>query len=848
MPRPDRKRHAIRPQFDELESRALPSSTSLWVIQGDQNPTDPNDTIVIERSPTVTGVIRAVVNGEVVSTHLRSTLSEIRILAGAGDDSISVNIDNAANKFLVRVLGGDGNDTLRGTNGNDYLFAGAGDDVVDGGGGRDRLRGGSGNDTLRGGAGRDQLDGGTGDNTFVGREDSDTIIQPGDSASFVKENANPLHTVSSVGQLNDWIVNSAVSDWSSWFGEQGGPVAFPPAAPPPAGGGGGDGAAGGGATPGAAGDPVSGTNTQEEGVDEADILKTDGNYLYTISGNELLIVDARVPDQLAIVGRVTVPEGAQAIYLMGDRVVVLSQTYWYAMPQDWPLGAAPPGAAGGGVGILPGEGGGIACPIWWGAYQPQVAITTVDVSDRTAPTIVHETTVDGSLIDSRAVDGHIYTVIQNTLMPPPPILIDDPKGSVYESEDAYREQLQAALPDILPGFTTTDFNPDGSIAGEGDGSLVDGADVYVPTTVPGDQLLSVAVFDPTSDTAGPTSVTTVAGTSGEVYASQTSLYVAATDYSSPWRGGVESTQIYKFALNGDSVPLDAVGSVDGTVLNQFSMDDEGGYFRIATTIGWGDTATNSVYVLADTGDDLSVVGSVLDLGISERIQSVRFEGDAGYVVTFRQVDPLFTIDLSDPTNPHVVGELKIPGFSSYLQVVGDGRVVGLGRDADPVTGAVGGLQVSLFDVSDLAHPAQLDVYSFSSDQWGGYSDAEWDHHAISWFADLGILTLPVTIDWTQPAALEVLHLGADGITLLGEIVHDTQVLRSLRIGDNLFSMSADAIQVHSLTDPSVLIGSVALPVQLPPPFPVDPPPPIDPVPVDPPIVVDPLPPGVPKPL
>ncbi|MFO0824084.1 MAG: hypothetical protein U0792_13390 [Gemmataceae bacterium] len=147
MPRPDRKRPAIRPNFDELESRTLPSNTSLWVIQGDQNPADLNDTIVIERSPTVPGVVQAVVNGEVVSTHLRRTLSEIRIWGGAGDDSISVNIDNAANRFLVRVLGGDGNDILRGTNGNDYLFAGAGDDVVDGGGGHDWLRGGSGNDT-----------------------------------------------------------------------------------------------------------------------------------------------------------------------------------------------------------------------------------------------------------------------------------------------------------------------------------------------------------------------------------------------------------------------------------------------------------------------------------------------------------------------------------------------------------------------------------------------------------------------------------------------------------------------------------------------------------------------------
>lgn len=818
MSRPSRKRHAIRPVFEELESRALPSSASLWIIQGDQNPANLDDTIVIERSPVKPGVIRAVVNGEVVSTHRRDNLSEIRILAGAGNDSISVNIDNTANKFLVRVLGGDGNDILRGTNGNDYLFAGAGDDTSDGGKGNDWMRGGSGNDTLRGGEGGDQLDGGTGDNTFVGREDSDSVPQTGDTASFVKETANPLHTVSSVDQLSDWIINSAVGDWSAWFNQEGGPVAFPPSAPPMAGGGeGAAGAGGGAASPDV---PVSGTNTQEDGVDEADILKTDGDYLYTVSGSELLIIDARVPEALAIVGRVTVADGIQAIYLIGDRVIVLSQSYWYDAPQDWPIGIGFPGGGGGAAPI----DGMMGMPIWWGVYKPEVIITTVDVGDRTAPSIVHETRVDGSLIDSRAVDGHIYTVIQNTLTPPPPVLIDDPAGGTFESEDAYREKLEESLPDILPGFTTTDFNADGSVAGEGTGSLVDGADVYVPTTIPGSELLSVAVFDAASNTSGPVAVTTVAGTSGEVYASQESLYVAATDYSSPWRNGIESTQIYKFALNGDSVPLEAVGSVDGTVLNQFSMDEEDGFFRIATTLGWGDDATNAVYVLADTGDELAEVGAVRDLGTTERIYSVRFAGDVGYVVTFRQVDPLFTLDLSEPTNPHVVGELKIPGFSSYLQVVGEGRVIGLGRDADPITGAVGGLQVSLFDVSDLANPTQLDVYSFSSDQWGGYSDAEWDHHAISWFADVGILTLPVTIDWTEPAALEVLHLGTDGITLVGEIVHESPVLRSLRIGDLLFSMSAGAIQVHSLADPSVLVGSVALPVQVdfPPPLPTEP--------------------------
>src|SRR5262249_42062487 len=152
----------------------------------------------------------------------------------------------------------------------------------------------------------------------------------------------------------------------------------------------------------------------------------------------------------------------------------------------------------------------------------------------------------------------------------------------------------------------------------------------------------------------------------------------------------------------------------------------------------------------------------------------------------------------DPTHPTVAGELIIPGYSSYLQSLGNGLVVGVGRDADPATGAVGGLQLSLFDVSDPAHPKRLDVFSFSGDAWGGSSDAEWDHHALSWFPDVGVLTLPVSVSWDKPAALEVMHLGTDGIKQLGEIGHDSPVMRSLRIGDQLFSMSVSEIKANNL--------------------------------------------------
>lgn len=821
------ERRRCRLQVEQLESRSLPSRTLVWTVLGDRQPGNLDDMIVIERDQQQPQWLQAVVNGEVVSKQLAGNIAELRIYAGKGNDHVEVNVSNRATRFRVSVFGGAGDDYLIGTNGSDLLVGGVGGDFLEGAGGRDRLRGGQGDDMLDGGSGRDWLNGGAGDdslyggqggdqingglgsNILYGHDPLDLIVDVGDHDVVKDPMANPLHQVASLDQLRAWVVQNSVSNWSSWFGQQGiailnsGPWRSPVEI---------FSADGVTTLSSLSGAPVSATNTQESGVDEADILKTDGQYLYTVVNGELLVIDARNPDQLAIVGRVALTGSVQAFYLMGSRAVVLSYSY---EEQPWDNWIEPPGGEPGALDVRA-----ASLASWWRPYyfQPQTVVTTIDVAVPTAPAIVHTATLDGSLVDSRAVDDRIYVVIQNNLSFPRPELKESPDGPVFESEAEYRARLDAAFIDALPGFATMDYNAGGSTAGAG--SLLSAGNLYLPENLESDQFVSIAIFDPAATEPAPVAITTIAGTSGEVYASMDSLYIAATDYVSPWRDVGPATQIYKFALDRDAVPLDAVGVVQGTVLDQFSMDDEAGFFRIATTSGWGAEATNAIYVLADTGTDLNIVGTIQDLAPTERIYSVRFEGETGYVVTFRQVDPLFTLDLSDPGHPHVVGELKIPGYSSYLQTVGDGLLIGLGRDADPATGRVRGLQLSLFNVADLAHPLQVDLISFSLDAWGGWSEAEWDHHAISYFADVGILTLPVATDWDKPAKLEVIHVSAAGLELVGEIAHDAPVQRSLRIGDLLFSMSMGSIQAHSLGDPSVLVGSVDLP--MPPPVTITP--------------------------
>lgn len=766
---------------------------------GDRS-SNPNDTIIIRRDLQNPTILQAVINGVAVSSRSVKGLTTVNVYGGKGNDTIALDANVGTMKGVTfRLFGGVGNDTLTGAGGNDLLDGGAGDDTLQGGGGNDNLFGGPGKDTLDGGSGTDRLEGGVGDdalhggpgadrlfggagfNDIFGREGADQLDRVGINRILTNANTNPLSAINQVENLRQWVVDKALEQWGSSFGKPVQPWwGYPVLSDPPA----------EGAPPDSAAQQQdhSGTNNQEAGVEESDIFQTDGQYLYTLRNGQLTIIDARNPEALSVVSQVNIEGNLTGFYLMGDRVVVLSNTYEY----DGSGWSGP---------IMPEVG--IAMPIqfcWFG--KPKTLVTTVDITEPTAPTIAHQTKLDGSLVDSRVVDGRVYVVLSNGLSLPEPEIVQNASGQFYESRTAYLTRLRSNYLACLPGY-----NADGV-----EGSLVVGANVYVPRWSPNAQLLSIAVFDAREDEAGPVGVTTTAGTSGTVYASTDSLYVASTDWSSPWWDDAgTTTQIYKFTLQGDSAPLDGVGAVAGTVLNQFSMDEEDGYFRIATTNGWGSASTNSIFVLADTGDTLNEVGAIRDLALTERIYSVRFEGDHGYVVTFRQVDPLFTLDLSDPTNPHVVGELKIPGYSGYLHEIGNGLLVGLGRDADE-TGRVQGLQVSLFDVNNFADPQRLATHTFSNDAWGGWSSGEWDHHAFSYFAAQSILAIPVST-WSEQGTrsrLEVLRITSSGFTSLGEVVHDTNVQRSLRIGTLLYSLSYNQILVNQLNDPSVQVGSLVL--------------------------------------
>ncbi len=244
----------------------------------------------------------------------------------------------------------------------------------------------------------------------------------------------------------------------------------------------------------------------------------------------------------------------------------------------------------------------------------------------------------------------------------------------------------------------------------------------------------------------------VLGAGQNVYCTTETLYATSTEYHSGDARKAEvfglsetvKTQIYKFDIRNYDIKYLKNASVDGSALNQFSMDEYNGYLRIATTSGnWGENLINQVYVI---DENLETVGLLKDIAKGERIKSVRFTGNTAYVVTFIQTDPLFVIDLSDVKAPKILGELKIPGYSAYLHPVGDGLVMGVGLDGTE-TGTNGGMKVSLFDVSDPTKPVECGKFTMSgyqNDEAQVYvdSDAYYDHKALCWDAENKIMYVP----------------------------------------------------------------------------------------------------------
>lgn len=561
--------------------------------------------------------------------------------------------------------------------------------------------------------------------------------------------------------------------------------------------------------------PTSDTNTQVNGVDEADFVETDGHYVYVAHNNALTVMDGgTVTSQTPLSGNVV------GEYLSGERLTVITQTGggWYG---PW-------------VKMAPGS--------YWN-YNPQTTVTVYDITDRSAPTVAGQIVFDGAYRDSRAVDGNVYLVLDRTVNLPAPEYSDAPVDTAdvrddsviayrtYETWDHYVARVGDQITTLsLPHAYSIDAGANkidlGVIAGGGDVVRPRAGDQQSMVTV-----VSVDSRNPTGFADGVATFTTT--NSNTVYMTSDALYLATAQDNYSDTGSSTDTRIDRFTINGSDVGWQASGVVTGTLINQFAMDERDGYLRVATHNWssqfaggtWATVNDSGVYVLDTSGDTLDVVGSVTGLAPGEQLYSVRFDGDKAYLVTFLRTDPLFVVDLSDPRAPAVEGELVIPGFSNYLQSVGDGLLLGIGQEREPGTWNTR-LHVSLFDVSNASTPVQIDRRVLDETaQWSG-SDAQFDPHALLYSAEDGLLVVPVagggydanTGAYHYENLLSVMRVEADGIRLVGQIQTDQPELRTVRIGNVLYAVSDDAVSVYSLTDLSVIsrtpLGTTSTPEPL----------------------------------
>lgn len=499
------------------------------------------------------------------------------------------------------------------------------------------------------------------------------------------------------------------------------------------------------------------TNTQVKGVDEADIVKTDGNYIYYISNNKIYIIEA---NSLKVVSKIENEKDNEQfypreLYINGNNLIALGNKWTYTKTEKNDTEKR---------------------RFYSGVNTKNMAKAIVyDISNKKEPKELRQVELDGDYSNSRMIGNNIYFISQ--------------KSAYYY--DGLKDD------DILPLYRDT------AMAVEE--KKIECTDIVYFRNTENSSYMLVAGFDITNNEAA--SVETFFGANDTIYANQNNLYIAQTVYENGYFSSKCSSTLYKFNLENSKVQLQCKGEVKGDLNDQFSMDEYDGNLRIATTSESKGKSTNQVYIL---DKDLKQIGKLENLAKGEQIYSVRFIGKIGYVVTFKEIDPLFVIDLSDPTNPTVKGKLKIPGYSSYLHPYDETHIIGIGYNTK--SNGSGGvrnssMKMSMFDVSDLENPKEI----FSTNIGGDYTYSEItsNHKALFYNKDKNLIGFPYTYNedrgYKTKNGFVIYKIDLNkGFEKYGEIMKDNDYTESLKriiyIDNTLYSLSNSKVISYNLKD------------------------------------------------
>jgi uncharacterized secreted protein with C-terminal beta-propeller domain len=524
------------------------------------------------------------------------------------------------------------------------------------------------------------------------------------------------------------------------------------------------------------------TNVQEAGVDEPDIVKTDGNRIVAVARARVHLVgvnDGKLTLRKTLPGRMV-----RNVFLAGDRLLVFS---------DQEAQRSDPGLR------------------WTGQ---RAVLTMYDISSLSQPKLIATLTIDGDVLDARLVGTQVRVATASS----PDVDISSP---VYTRDGDISEKSKNELRAAVAKTNVDDWIPtyalrDGAGAQVSKGPLVECANLARPEKFSGLDTVAVSSFDMASALQSRMAVGVIAG-GQQVYASNLSIYVSTTDWSLD--GSPAMTSLHKFvtAPSGAST-YKGSGEVPGTLLNQYAMSEYKGVLRVASTVserrGWANSrqiTEGVVTTLHEQDGALRQLGQVDGLGRqdNESIRAVRFIEERGYIVTFRQTDPLYVLDLRDAAAPKVLGELKIPGYSGYLHPIGENRLLGVGQSGltpgtrrAPTRGDQIGVQFSLFDISDPASPRRIDTQTYG----GGTAAAEFEPKAFLYWQPRNLIVAPTNLHgddqgWGAFSGVVLLRATDDGLKELGRLAVSEaagNVNRSLIIDDAVYLLSDNSLQANSL--------------------------------------------------